>query len=133
MHDTSSIQATVVYDGTCGICQSFMDYFKKRDVGGKFEIVAYHLADLNSISPGLTEKMADESMYFVHKDGTRFEGARAVYEMLKMLPGWWGLIGATMAFRPLSILSEPFYRAFASKRAYVSRKIGLRECITRTH
>ena len=132
MHDNSSIQGTVVYDGTCGICQSFMDYFKKRDVGGKLEIIAYQLADLNSISPGLTEKMADKAMYFVRKDGTRFEGARGVYEVLKRLPGLWGFFGTAMSCSPLSVLSEPFYRAFASNRHHVSRKMGLRECNIRT-
>ena len=50
-----AIQGTVVYDGTCGFCEVFMDYFKERDAGGKLEILAYQLADLNSISPGLTE------------------------------------------------------------------------------
>ena len=109
-----------------------MDYFKKRDGGGKLEIIAYQLADLNGISPGLTEKMADKAMYFVRKDGTRFGGARGVYEILKRLPGLWGILGAAMAFPPLSVLSEPFYRAFASNRHYVSRKMGLRECIIRT-
>lgn len=132
MHANSSIQGTVVYDGTCGACQAFMDYFKRRDGGGKLETVAYQLADLNSISPELTEKMADKAMYFVRKDGTRFGGARGVYEILKRLPGLWGIFGTAMAFPLLSILSEPFYRAFASNRHYVSRKMGLRECVIRT-
>lgn len=132
MNDNPSIQGIVVYDGTCGVCQAFMDYFKKRDGGGKLEIIAYQLADLNRISPGLTEKMADKSVYFVRKDGTRFGGARGVYEILKRLPGLWGLFGAVMAIPPLSILSEPFYRAFASNRHYVSRKMGLRECVIKT-
>ena len=132
MHDNPSIQGTVVYDGTCGACQAFMDYFKRRDVGGKLETVAYQLADLNSISPEFTENMAAKAIYFVRKDGTRFGGARGVYEILKRLPGLWGILGAVMAFPPLSILSEPFYRAFASNRYYVSRKLGLRECISRT-
>ena len=132
MHDNSSIQGTAVYDGTCGVCQAFMDYFKKRDVDGKLKFVAYQLADLNSISPDLTEKMADRAMYFVRTDGTRMGGARGIYEVLKRLPGLWGIFGAVMAFSPLSILSEPLYRAFASNRYYVSRKMGLRKCIIRT-
>ena len=109
-----------------------MDYFKERDTGGKLEILAYQLADLNSISSGLTEKMADKAIYFVRKDGTRYGGARGVYEILKRLSGLWGFFGAVMAIPPLSILSEPFYRAFASNRHYVSRKMGLQEYIIRT-
>jgi predicted DCC family thiol-disulfide oxidoreductase YuxK len=128
MHDTL-IQGTVVYDGTCGVCKAFMDYVNKKDDGSKLEIIAYQLADLNRISPGLTENMANRAMYFVREDGTRFGGARGVYEMLKRLPGLWGILGAAMAIPTLSILSEPFYRAFASNRHYVSGKMGLRECI----
>ena len=132
MHENSSTQGTVVYDGTCGVCQAFMDYFKKRDVGGKLKIVAYQRADLSSISHDLTEKMADRALYFVRTDGTRIGGARGIYEVFKRLPGLWGIFGTVMAFSPLSILSEPFYRAFASNRYSVSRKMGLRECIIRT-
>ena len=130
MHNNPSIQGIVVYDGTCGVCQTFMDYFKKKDSVGKLKIIAYQIADLDKISPGLTEKMANKAMYFVRKDGTRFGGAQGVYEMLKRLPGLWGIFGAAMAIPPLSILSEQFYRAFASNRHYVSRKLGLQECIT---
>ena len=132
MHDNPSIQGTVVYDGTCGVCQAFVDYFKKRSVGDELEFVAYQLADLNSISPELTEHMADKAMYFVHKDGTRFEGAQGVYEVLKRLPGFWRILGTAMAVPLLNILSERFYQAFASNRQYVSKKIGLRESIVRT-
>ena len=125
MRGSSLIEGIVIYDSTCGVCETVMDFSERRDVAGKLEIIAYQLADLDSISPGLTEKMADKGLYFVRKDGTRFGGARGIYEMLKMLPGMWGLFGTVMAFTPLSILSEPFYRVFAANRHYVSRKLGL--------
>ena len=133
MHDNSSIHGTVIYDGMCGVCQMAMDYFKKKDHGAKLEIIAYQLGDLPSISPRLTEQMADKAICFVRKDGTLFVGARGVYEMLRQLSGIWGIFGAAMTFRPLSILSNPFYRAFASNRHYVSRLVGLRECIKKTY
>lgn len=127
MPDNSLTRGTVVYDGTCGVCQTFVDYFKKRSVGDELEFVAYQLADLNSISPGLTEKMTDKAMYFIRKDGTRFEGAQGVYEVLKRLPGFWRILGTAMAVPLLHFLSERFYQALASNRQYVSKKIGLRE------
>lgn len=107
-----------------------MNYLKKKDTNGKLEVLSYQLEDLNSISPGLTEKMVDEAVYFVHRDGTRYMGARGIYEVLKMIPGLWGMFGAIMALSPMSTFSKPFYRIFASNRHYVSKKLGLMRCIT---
>ena len=130
MNNNSSVQGTVVYDGSCSVCQKFVNYLKKKDTNGKLEVSSYQLVDLNSVSPGLTEKMVDKAVYFVRRDGTRFMGAQGIYEVLKMMPGLLGMFGAIMALSPMSTLSKPFYRIFASNRHYVSKKLGLMRCIT---
>ena len=127
MQSNSLISGTVIYDDTCVVCQVFVDYFQKRDVGGKLEFVGYQRTDLDSISPGLTEMMADQAIYFVRRNGTRLRGVQGVGEVLKSIPGLWALLGAALAYLPLRILLEPFYQTLASNRHYASRKIGLRK------
>ena len=68
-HDNSSIQETVVYDGSCGSCETFADYLKKINVAEKLEIAAYQRITLDSIPSGLTENMATKAIFLVRKDG----------------------------------------------------------------
>ena len=132
MKHYSSAQGTILYDGQCGICQAFIGFLMKKDDSHKFRGIPYQMAKLNKISPGLTVKMARKTIYFVDTEGRRFGGAKGVFEMLKRLPGLWGVFGSVMSFAPLSILSEPFYQIFASNRHHISRTVGFRECSSTT-
>lgn len=85
-------------------------------------------ADLQALSPVLTRQKGEEALTFVRAGGTRYSGARAVFETLRRLPGAWGVAGAILATPPLSWLAEPFYRLFARYRGRVSRALGLERC-----
>ena len=132
MHHYSSVRGTILYDGQCGICQAFIQFLMKKDDGDKFDSIPYQMADLYKISPGITEKMASKTIYFIDSEGRRFRGAKSVCEMLKRLPGLLGFLGSVMAFGPLSMALEPFYRIFASNRHHISKKMGLQECASST-
>jgi len=125
-------QGTVVYDGTCRFCEAFMGYSKNKGASRGLKFVASQLVDLNTLSPSLTQTIADRSLIFVRRDGKRFQGAGAVYELLRNLPGLWRVLGTFMACATLTKLSEPFYRAVASNRHYLSRKLGMEEYIAKT-
>ena len=116
MKESSSRKGTVVFDGECSFCCTAMNYSQEKDTDENLTFVSYQLANLNQVSPGLTRQMAEQTLYFILDDGTRFQGVRAVFEILKRLPGLWGIFVALMSVPFLSTILEPFYRTFASKR-----------------
>lgn len=118
----------VVFDGDCGLCQAARRWAQQRDRRGRLRFVAYQDARLEHLAPGLTAKQAAQALYIFAPDGRRYRGARAVFETLRNLPGWWGLLGTVWALPPLSLLAEPFYRLVARHRAAVSRWLGLTQC-----
>jgi predicted DCC family thiol-disulfide oxidoreductase YuxK len=115
----------VIFDGDCGLCQAARRWVQQRDRQGRLRFVAYQVACL---PPGLTAEQAAQALYLLAPDGRRYRGARAVFETLRNLPGWWGLLGTVGALPPLSLLAEPFYRLVARHRAAVSRRLGLTQC-----
>ena len=121
MQENTSRQGTVVFDGECSFCRTAMNYSQEKDTDRNLTFVSYQLANLNQVSPGLTYQMAEQTLYFIRDDGTQFQGAQAVFEILKRLPGLWGLFGALMSLPLISTISEPFYRAFASKRRSIMK------------
>ena len=123
-------RAIVVYDGSCGVCQAFADALVRRDRLERRELVPFQTADLERLSPGLTEAMATRSMDILTERGLRYGGARAVFESLRRLPGPLGVLGRVMALAPLSLAAEPIYRLFAANRHRVSGLLGINASAT---
>ena len=121
MQESPSRQGTVVFDGECSFCCGAMNYSQEKDTDGNLTFVAYQLVNLNQVSPGLTNQMAKQTLYFIRDDGTRFQGAQAVFEILRRLPGLWGLFGSVMSLPFVRTIPEPFYRVFASKRRSIMK------------
>jgi predicted DCC family thiol-disulfide oxidoreductase YuxK len=120
---------TVIFDGECGICNETRQWVEARDRGRRLTFVPYQVADLSTLSPGLTADTASRMAFYVTPDGRRVGGARAIFLCLKALPGAWGVIGAVGAFVPVSLLAEPFYRVVAHNRARISGWLGLSYCL----
>ncbi|MGD2039770.1 MAG: DUF393 domain-containing protein [Anaerolineae bacterium] len=120
--------ALVLFDGACGVCSAAVEWAQSRDTGDELDFVPFQTADLDRVAPGLTLEQASQSLHFVRQDGQRFKGARATFETLRRLPGFWGFAGAILSFAPLSLLAEPFYRSFARHRGAISHRLGLDHC-----
>jgi predicted DCC family thiol-disulfide oxidoreductase YuxK len=118
----------MIYDGECGICQALRRWAEARDTARRMRFVPNQTADLDTLSPGLTRAMAAQTVIAVRSDGRRWHGARAIFEMLRRLPGIWRLIGVIGALPVIRWLAEPFYRIVAHHRARLSRWVGLAAC-----
>ncbi len=119
---------TVIYDGDCGVCSRLVLWAEARDSAGRLRFVPNQSADLAAIAPGLTHEQAAAAAYAVRPDGTRYRGARAIFETLRRVPGFWGVVGWIGALPPLSLLAEPFYRVIAHHRGRISAWLGLAQC-----
>lgn len=120
--------ATVIYDGECGICSETRLWCEARDRADRMTFVPFQTADLAELSPGLTRAEAARRAILVRPDGVRYGGARAAFEVLKRLPGLWGVIGWLGANPVVSLIVEPFYRVIAANRHRLSARLGLTVC-----
>jgi predicted DCC family thiol-disulfide oxidoreductase YuxK len=119
---------TVLYDGDCGICSWSRDFAASRDSSGLLRLIPFQSADLDALSPGLTSEMASRMAWVVKADGTRFGGARAVFEVLSRLNGAWALIGWLGANPIISAIFTPPYRLMAVQRHRISALLGMNAC-----
>lgn len=121
-------KSIVIYDGNCGVCTATADWIEAHDSGDRMDCIPFQTADLQAISPGLTPEMTSRMAWIVKPDGMRYGGSRAVFEILKRLPGVWGVIGWVGANPIITLIVEPFYRLFAANRHWVSARLGLTVC-----
>jgi predicted DCC family thiol-disulfide oxidoreductase YuxK len=123
-----SQQATVIYDGNCGICTALKLEAERRDRENRLHFVPFQANDMNQVASDISREAASKAVYLLRADGRRFQGARAFFEAMRRLPAPWGWVGALGAFPLLSLLAEPFYRLVARNRAALSRWLRLDVC-----
>src|SRR5688572_13542244 len=121
-------QYTVLFDGDCGICSWSRDFAERHDRAGKLRLVPFQLADLDTLSPGLTLADARRMAWFIEPDGTRYGGARCAFEVLKRLDGVWRVIGWLGANAMISTLATPLYWLIANNRHRISARLGMTAC-----
>jgi len=106
---------TVIYDGTCVVCGRIVNTLRRLDRQRRLEFVPSQAPGVRARFPWIPDRAFVESVQFVEPDGTTWQGARAVEEILRVLPivrpfSW--LFHIPFA-RPLA---ERFYRWFARNR-----------------
>ena len=107
----------VIYDGRCGFCRIWIDYWKVL-TGGR---VAYAPSqEVGSLYPQIPAENFSESVQLVLPDGAVVSGARAVFTTLSYAPGaaWVArtLLWTYLHIPAFALLTEAAYRLIARHR-----------------
>lgn len=106
----------VVYDGDCGICEASSRWILKniQDI----DVMSHHQYGLSYLG----------SVWFV-TDDRRFEGARAVSEILKRADTvMFRTLGAFIGLPGIHLLAVGGYWLVARNRRTISKLLGLNAC-----
>ncbi len=113
-----SADATLVYDGDCGICRQWVDYWQQL-TGGRVVYRPYQ--DAAADFPNIPVSAFERAIQLVEPDGQVYAGAAATYRVLRYAPGrggWWWMYRRVPGF---ARLSEAAYSYFARRRDLLSR------------
>lgn len=115
----------ILFDGDCGICNKTQIWIRSKDKSDVFDIYPYQAYDYTNFN--LTESDVSSSVYLI-SDSNIYKKSKAVFEILKLLPGFYGFLG-TMLSNPLIVfISNPIYNIIARNRAKISGFFGLNSC-----
>ncbi len=118
--------ALLVYDGACGLCRAAVAWVRRRDRGQRLACVPYQHVSPERLPPGLTRAACARAVCLVRPGQGHATGARAVAEVLCLLPPPWGHVGRLV--RPWAPLLEPAYRLIARHRRRLSALLGTETC-----
>jgi predicted DCC family thiol-disulfide oxidoreductase YuxK len=106
---------TVVYDGTCGVCQRVVDRLRRWDRNHLLDIVASQAPGVRERFPWIAASAYAESIQLIAQDQRTWQGAAAIEELLRVLPRgrWISWLFVLPFARPIA---ERFYRWFARNR-----------------
>ena len=118
MTKTNATYATLVYDGDCGICRQWVDYWQRLTNG---RVVYRPYQDSGADFPTLTTDDFKHAIQLIEPDGQVYSGAAATYRILRYAPGrriWWWMYTRVPGF---ARASETAYAFFARRRDLLSR------------
>jgi len=107
----------LVYDGDCGICRYWVDYWQGL-TGDRILYRPYQEAA--SDFPGIPREAFARAIQLIEADGSVYSGAAATYRALRQAPGrgaWWWLYAHVPGFAPAS---EWAYEFFSRRRGLLN-------------
>lgn len=106
---------TVVYDGDCKVCTRLSHVLERWDGGRRLEVVPSQQAGVMARFPWIPAHAYAEALQLIAADGTTWQGAAAVEQLLTVLPRG-RLIAWVFAIPFVRTLADRFYRWFARNR-----------------
>ena len=106
---------TVVYDGACKVCTRIVHVLQSWDREGMLEIVPSQAPGVRARFPWIPDRAYAESVQVIGPGGRTWQGARAVEQVLDVLPKG-KLLTWIFSIPFVRPLAERFYRWFARNR-----------------
>lgn len=114
----------ILFDGDCGICNKSQIWIRNKDKYEKFDIYPFQIYDYGK--HGLKESDVIKSVYVI-KNNKTYNKSRAIFEILKELPGF-GILGKILSNKLFETIFNPIYILIAKNRAKISKMLGLTAC-----
>ena len=112
----ASNSTKIIFDGECDICTNLKGFAETHTEGENLDFIPFQSDQLTDYAPKLSMDQASQTLHVITEDGQYLIGTRAVFEIMRQLPGFWGLIGKILQLQPFYWVAEPFYRLFAKHR-----------------
>jgi predicted DCC family thiol-disulfide oxidoreductase YuxK len=119
----------VIFDGECGICQKLKQYAEKKDVHRHLKFIPYQDNNLSMWAPEVTRQMASENLFLIKSDEETYIGSKAIFTIMKMLPGIPKLLGYLFSLPFLLLPSQWIYKKVAKNRGRISEKLRMNKCL----
>jgi predicted DCC family thiol-disulfide oxidoreductase YuxK len=109
---------TLVYDGDCGICRYWIDYWRQLSNG---RVVFRPYQEAAADFPAIPLQAFQRAIQLIEMDGRVYSGAAATFRVLRHAPGraaWWWTYAHLPGF---AALSERAYSCLARHRGLLER------------
>src|SRR6266699_7144966 len=114
--------ATLVFDGDCAICRSWVSYWQRLTNG---RVIYRPYQEAAADFPTIPHEAFERAIWLIEPDGRVYSGAAAAYRVLIYAPGhggWWWMYTRVPGF---AAASEWVYTFFARRRDLLTRATHL--------
>ncbi len=119
----------ILYDGNCGICCRFTNFFYQKDKKERFKFIPFQIASVSLLrSYNLRREKCEENIIMLRKSGIVLKGAHCVNALwLQFFP--YSIVSIlAYVFFPLLLFELFLYKIIARKRHVISKWLGFSVC-----
>jgi predicted DCC family thiol-disulfide oxidoreductase YuxK len=108
-------KATLIYDGTCPICSSTLEWIAENEKEGSFEMLPCQSEALDRRFPDVTRDNCMKAMHLVLPNGKILSGEQVLPEIFKRLRRY-RPVAVLFKLPGAKVMSRILYRWFADRR-----------------
>lgn len=118
----------VFYDGSCSVCATEIEHYRKKDREGRLALIDISTPDFTPDQYGIGLAEFIYQLHTIDRDGKVYRGPEAFWAIWQAFPTstWYGLLGAFITLPGVSFLARLGYLGFARIRKYLpKRKVAI--------
>ena len=114
----------IFYDGSCVVCATEIEHYKRRDLEGRLTLTDISAADFDPPPLGITRSEFMDQIHVIDRTGRVYRGVDAFWSIWQAFPNstLLGVCGRLITLPLLNPVARFCYRAFAAVRGYLPKR-----------
>jgi predicted DCC family thiol-disulfide oxidoreductase YuxK len=114
----------IFYDGSCIVCATEMDVYRKKPHEGRLRFVDIAAPEFRVDEYGISLEKLMYEMHAIDRNGRVYRGPEAFWAIWQAFPSstWYGLLGTLVTLPGLRLLARLMYHGFARIRKYLPKR-----------
>ena len=123
MPDAPAFPLQIFYDGSCSVCATEIDVYRRKDHGGRLIFVNISSPAFDPAPHGITLDSFRHQMHAIDRQGRVYRGVEAFGAIWRAFPAspWYRFLSALIALPGINNLARLSYRGFARIRKYLPK------------
>ena len=123
MPDTPVFPLQIFYDGSCSVCATEMNVYRRKEHGGRLIFVDISAQGFDPSPFGVTMDAFMYEMHAIDREGHIYRGVGAFRAIWQAFPDStrYGLLAALVSLSGVNFLARLAYRGFARIRKYLPK------------
>jgi len=110
----------IFYDGSCSLCRAKMEYYRRKEHGGRLVFVDISAPEFEPLPYGIPLAVLMYEMHAIDASGTLYRGVDAFRVIWQALPSTrYALLGFLICLPVVHLAAALVYRAVAGTRRYL--------------
>jgi len=123
MPDSPAYPLEIFYDGSCSICAAEMDFYRRKEHGGRLQFVDISAPEFDPSPYGITLEAFMYEMHAIDSEKHVYRGVEAFAAIWQAFSAstLYGLLGALVMFPGVNLLARTAYWSFARLRKFLPK------------
>jgi predicted DCC family thiol-disulfide oxidoreductase YuxK len=124
MTNAPAFPLSVYYDGSCIVCSTEIEHYRRKDRDNRLVLVDISRPDFKPDPFNITLQSFMYELHVIDRNGTVYKGVEAFWAIWQAFPAstLYGMLGSIITLPVINPLARLGYRSFARIRRYLPKR-----------